>query len=114
MAYQGEILERSVMNGQKDMEGVPLDTVPSEPVSSGQEAKSTSPDNKAPSPDNKAVPVDDDDKIPLPDGEQEYSGSLEDADDKVEFETDNPPQGGEGYDDSWESDMLSADDSDFF
>ena len=113
MAYQGEIMERSVMNGQKDMEGVPLAAVPSEPVSSGQEVKSPPPDNKAP--DNKAVPIDDDDKIPLPDGEQEYSGSLEDADDKVEFETDNPPQGGEGYDDSWESDMLSADDdSDFF
>ena len=57
--------------------------------------------------------MNDDDNIPMPDEEQEYSGSLEDADDKVEFEKDDPPQ--DGYDDSWEADVLSSDDdSDFF
>ena len=115
MAYQSEILERTAMNGQKDVENKPFVAAPFETASSGQEDKPSEQDVKNTPPDDKDVPMNDDDNIPMPDEEQEYSGSLEDADDKdkVEFEKDDPPQ--DGYDDSWEADVLSSDDdSDFF
>ena len=114
MAYQSEILERTAMNG-KNVEEKSFVAAPSEIASSGQEDKPSGQEDKNTPPDDKAAPINDDDNIPMPDEEQEYSGSLEDADDKdkVEFEKDDPPQ--DGYDDSWEADVLSSDDdSDFF